>query len=355
MKKTLRFVAAVGSIASLLLIGSCSKDKYQAPKPSIPTSTSGVISSQGNTGLTYQESSLPSSTASVSTPEILDIYTNANVITGGANQLTITLDDPEGDVTSVVYGVKGLPGYYSQAITTAGSGTTSVDISIFMNQIPNEGNFVLQIALVDDAGNVSGYKEIPIKLITVGMGKLQVSLSWDKNNDVDIHLVLPSGKEIFYGDPNGQGSYDDPYYDFTGITGNTLLDLDSNPDCYIDGVNNENITFGDIPLEVGVYTVRVDYYADCLGSETTNYIATARLNGSFITPLTGSNPYNGSFAPDTDDMGEYGSGTTVMTFQINSANGRLALDVPPPAQNNKVAKEGAQTVSRLSKLKKLGR
>ena len=58
-------------------------------------------------------------------------------------------------------------------------------------------------------------------------GDVQISVSWDAPSDVDLHVVEPSGEELYYGHS-------------TSATGGQL-DVDSNPDCAIDGRQIENI------------------------------------------------------------------------------------------------------------------
>jgi hypothetical protein len=160
---------------------------------------------------------------------------------------------------------------------------------------------------VDDFGLVSEVFELPVSIIEVGTGKLQVSLSWDQPNDVDLHLVEPDGEEIYYGT------------DYSSNGG--VLDLDSNPGCSIDGVQNENITYSDeSTVEAGTYIVRVDLYDGCNVAAQTNYIVTARLNGELIAQQSLTNPYNGNFtAGSLGDNGGAGSGVQVMQFALSGA------------------------------------
>jgi len=146
--------------------------------------------------------------------------------------------------------------------------------------IPGE-EFVIIVAIVDDYGKVSAIYELPVSIVEVGTGQLQVSLSWDQANDVDLHLIEPDEEEIYYGS------------DYSSNGG--VLDLDSNPGCYIDGVQNENITYSDESTrEAGTYLVRVDLYDGCDVSAQTNFIVTARLNGQLIAQQLLNNPYSGS-------------------------------------------------------------
>jgi len=67
--------------------------------------------------------------------------------------------------------------------------------------------------------------------------------------DVDLWVLDPNDVKTYYGDTNpGNGS---------------TLDLDSNADCVIDGVNNENIFWETGTAVPGEYTVTVNMYDSC--------------------------------------------------------------------------------------------
>jgi hypothetical protein len=101
-----------------------------------------------------------------------------------------------------------------------------------------------------------------------------------------------------------------------------VLDLDSNPGCSIDGVQNENITYSNESIvEAGTYTVRVDLYDGCDVASQTNFIVTARLDGQLIAQQSLTNPYNGNFpAGSLGDLGGAGSGVQVMQFTLSGAS-----------------------------------
>jgi hypothetical protein len=140
--------------------------------------------------------------------------------------------------------------------------------------------------------------------LLVGTGDVQVTLSWDVDSDVDLHVVDPSGEEIYYANRNAASG--------------GALDLDSNAGCRIDGVRNENITWPVGRAPVGRYTVRVDYWDAC-GVAKTNY--TVRVNAGGTPQIV-----TGSFT-GPGDQGGAGSGRTVATFERQSAAGRIVFDV----------------------------
>ncbi len=127
------------------------------------------------------------------------------------------------------------------------------------------------------------------------------------------------------------------------------LDVDSNADCYIDGINNENITYSENSIvDDGQYIVRVDLYSNCGISGGTNYIVTAYYNGDLISTSSGSNPYTGTFTASDEDSGSSGSGKTVMKFTIDSNKSASTNRINllsfkyPENKRPKSNKEGAQ-------------
>ena len=142
------------------------------------------------------------------------------------------------------------PGYaaYSQPYTQLSvippAGTSAALLLAFSQDIPTSP-FDLFFAVVDTNGTVGPFLAVTFNVIRVGTGDVQVTLSWDTDSDVDLHVVDPSGEEIFYGNRESASG--------------GMLDLDSNAACTIDGVQNENITWSIGAAPQGTYIVRVDY------------------------------------------------------------------------------------------------
>lgn len=235
---------------------------------------------------------------------VMDVINgNPSVIPGGSNPIAIESDDA---ISKILVGVNGVGGYYSLPASEAKNPMETYLFYILMNQTLIVTNFDIVIALQNANGLISDHAIISVTLVQVGTGKLQVSLAWDQFNDVDLHLVEPNGAEIYYA--NGTS------------TNGGVLDLDSNAACYLDYVNNENITYGETAtVENGEYIVRVDFWDVCDVTETTNYSVTAYYEGSLLSPSEGTNPFQGSFATDEWDQGWEGSGVTVMKFEIPSS------------------------------------
>ena len=96
--------------------------------------------------------------------------------------------------------------------------------------------------------------------------KLAVSLRWDTEADLDLHLVLPDGTIVWSGNLNSYvppppGEPEDP----NAAAAGGILDFDSNAQCLIDGRREENIVWRG-PMAAppaGAYSVLVDTFSLC--------------------------------------------------------------------------------------------
>ena len=246
---------------------------------------------------TFADSEIPASSASASSPVINSIYGNPSILEGGSNPISLQTTS---SFKEVIIGVENVKGYY--AVPASGSGGTVLLILLFSQELEDDA-FSIVLALRNAQGLVSEHGTIDVSQIEAGTGVLQVSCSWDKANDVDLHLVEPNGEEIYYNNEYSENGGE--------------LDVDSNADCYLDYINNENITYSEeAVIDDGKYTVRVDFYSYCAVPTNTTFIVATRYNGKIITPATGTNPYTGSFAPSDEDGGGAGDGRQIMTFNI---------------------------------------
>jgi hypothetical protein len=212
-------------------------------------------------------------------------------INGGSTNFELTAS---GTIVTVYVSVDGESGYWEIPVP---AGTTVADILLtFAEQIAMGRTVNIIFEVVDTAGNVSAPVMTPTQIIVVGTGDVAVALSWDADNDLDLHVVDPTGNEVYYGNtlsPDGTIM---------------LLDLDSNAGCAIDGINNEHVVWPHGKAPHGTYTVRVDNWQNCQ-SAAANYVVTVEVTGQ--APKT----FQGSFAAsDPGDNGSAGAGTTITTF-----------------------------------------
>ncbi|MBN2758305.1 MAG: hypothetical protein JXR51_14120, partial [Bacteroidales bacterium] len=275
---------------------SCNKDDDSSPENKLEDNYFTIEDAD------FVSKAFPDASTSTNAPVISSLYGNTSVLAGGSNPISI---ETASNISSILVGVDGEDGYFKLPASSLKSTQELYVFFLMMTQNLDDPNFTIIIAILGDDGLVSQHSTINVATVEAGTGKLQVNCTWDKANDVDLHLVEPSQEEIYYG------------YGYSSNGG--YLDVDSNPACYIDGINNENITYGDDAIvENGQYIVRVDLYSNCDIANSTNYIVTAYYEGEIINAATGTNPYQGTFTSADEDYGDYGSGKTVMTFNIGS-------------------------------------
>jgi hypothetical protein len=236
----------------------------------------------------------------------------ATVVNGGSVQETITAAapfsklrvaleplsgpgaslDPGADPTAVpTQPSTGVPakGYHEISLDQE---STEVTIVVTVQQTLPGQRFLFYFAVVDGSGKQGKLTTQDIEAVTVGTGDVQVSVSWDTDSDVDLHVLDPTGEEVYYGTPE--------------VTSGGQLDLDSNADCAIDGVNNENVTWQDAPP--GTYEVRVDLYRGC-DATPTNYVVTIQVVGQPTKTYTGTLTGEG-------DLGGEGDGQLIASFEV---------------------------------------
>jgi hypothetical protein len=148
-------------------------------------------------------------------------------------------------------------------------------------------------------------------------GALVISLNWDTESDMDLHVVIPNTADPTMPielwnkhpvPPQPFGTIPDP----ATLALEPYLDFDSNANCVIDGRRQENVVFpiGSTPPP-GDYTVRVDAASLC-GQSGAQWTVSALL-------ADGTYPgYAQWQATDADTRGSHtaGSGRLAFTFTI---------------------------------------
>jgi hypothetical protein len=176
----------------------------------------------------------------------------------------------------------------------------------FSPQLP-DGSYVLLGRAVDAQGHFGPPTEIDLQTsdMVPDDSTLVVTLTWDTEADLDLHLVTPTGevwaKHINSTPPPPPGQLPDPNAWKSG----GILDFDSNANCAIDGRRKENV-FWTVPPPSGHYIARVDAWSLC-GEAQAIWTVTTSMGGEA----------HGRAEPsDTQfDHGE-GAGTTALEFDI---------------------------------------
>ena len=276
-----RRLRSAGLLPVLAAALSCSRD----PTASLPSVTNViadvVLASDPNLHGTLTAGQAPNSGGPAGT---LTVNSPLAVINGGSAQVQVTSGTA---FQTVVVFVSGKPDYYvlnlPSAVTTA---TMLITLSTSLN-----ASFQWQWGVGANAGSAGNYTGAAVTYVPVLSGDIQVSVSWDAESDVDLHVIEPGTEEIYYGNP--------------GSAAGGVLDLDSNAGCTLDHVKNENITYPSVTPPSGTYAVRVDYWDSC-GVAATNYVVTIRVKGHAVQAFQGQ--FTG-----TGDGGGAGSGVTIGT------------------------------------------
>jgi hypothetical protein len=230
-----------------------------------------------------------------STGPTLGIPSNVQGITGGSSAMTLTASAP---ISSVVAFVDGVDGFYFVPV----DGITSGQAIVTIGGLPPVLDFEIVFAAAGANGIYGPYTSLNVSAIQAAGGDIQVSVTWNSDADVDLHVVEPGGTEIYYGNP-------------TSASGGEL-DIDANAACAVSGLTQENIGWAAGSAQPGTYTVRVDYWDAC-GAASTDFIVTISLRPGVPSvpglPGSGVQIYEGTFT-GPGDQGGAGSGRTITTF-----------------------------------------
>ncbi len=302
--------AAVALAAASLVISTAACDKAE---PEVPPLINDYVTSIQVLGDVASQAVVnqPLAEGSDDGPRS-EVDETATVINGGSVQEAITSADPftklrvgmeslaaadpsasSGTATTVPT-ASGVPSKGYHEITLKDETTEITAVVTISQNLPGQ-QFVFYFATVDKAGKQGKLAKQTVEALKVGTGEVQVSISWDVDSDVDLHVEDPNGDEVYWAEES--------------VDSGGELDLDSNADCELDHKRNENITWSTAPA--GTYIVRVDYYRSCDVAKS-NYVVTVRVNGQPTKTYTGTLTGEG-------DQGDLGSGDQVATFQVVGA------------------------------------
>jgi len=222
--------------------------------------------------------------------------------------------------TAVLIGLRGDTGHWVVPVTTVDQNTPgdfafSAKVTFGDNLPPPPLEVVLRAT--NRAGEMG-----PPKIQTFGatpstiVGVMVISLEWDTQADLDLHVQLPSAdggiREISTrkrtssvppapGDPP---LTDDDYKNVA------YLDMDSNALCAIDGRRSENVIWPVTP-EAGAYTVRVDNFSMC-GEISANWVVRVFIGDTEQVALSRTGQ-----SMDVDTRFPHGTGAGVEAVTFN--------------------------------------
>lgn len=179
---------------------------------------------------TYSESSMPEAT---STSTIDGLTINNQALSGGMNLITIISQET---YRKFFIGVEGVEGHfiYTPQSTDDMSGYHSYTIPV-MYSTNYDQDITMAVSAETAEGKITIATKAPVSFVESKTGALDIKLVFSNAKDIDLHLIMPSGAEIYYGNRGGNVELAD------GSVISYGLDHDSNAACYIDNLNNENI------------------------------------------------------------------------------------------------------------------
>ncbi|MEO7033228.1 MAG: hypothetical protein ABI548_05185 [Polyangiaceae bacterium] len=215
--------------------------------------------------------------------------------------------------TAVTLALSGDEGYW---IVPAGvPGFAAPDLPTFrasaaFSQTLSAGQYTLEARAVNGTGQFGPPRRqtltaLPIDPSVAVAGALTVTLTWDTESDLDLHVVDPSGTEIFHG---ARSSVD---LLSSGAAGASVgfLDVDSNAQCVIDGLRQEDAIWVDKPPS-GHYLVRVDTTSLC-DRPNAHWTVRVTLEGTALASATGL-----SLDSDTRGSHDRGAGLLALGFDV---------------------------------------
>src|SRR5262249_44206493 len=215
-------------------------------------------------------------------PKVISVDLSSNAVRAGEvdHPLKGALDP---DASAAAIGLAGDLGYW---IVPAGLPnveapsfpTFSVGLSFSADIKPGARDLLVRAVDARDRFGPASVQSISVSAAPIPEGALVISLRWDTEADLDLHVVDPSGVEIWKRninsyEPPPPGAPADPMAWESG----GMLDFDSNAACVIDGRREENVIWKNAPPK-GQYLVRVDTYSLCAASYA-DWVVEARLEG----------------------------------------------------------------------------
>lgn len=234
-------------------------------------------------GAEFRRESIPAATGG---PAVRTVTVNT-VVSAGATGISLT-GELDREATAVAIALAGDAGYWilrAEPPTAAApdAPTFTAALSFGANMRPGPRELVVSAASAEGAFGPPSTRVVEVRERALPEGELVVSLAWDNGADLDLHVVLPNGVELFKRNRTS----------FEPVPGNPqppppdagYLDFDSNADCVRDGRRAENVVFPSNAPK-GRYLVRVDTFSLC-GEPAARWRVQALLRGARIAEARG--------------------------------------------------------------------
>ena len=255
---------ALGLAALVALVGACGDGAIKEDAfPTIDDVFSGFTTLDGSVSATLVEGERPDPSGGPA-PTVDGINVGIN---GGSIPVTVSEGTP---FNRIILSIDGLDNYFELALP---SGVTTADVVATIRPNANATEAMDLRYGVEDAGGLNNYGTHTVRVIRVATGDVQVSVVWDAPTDIDLRVTDPFNEEVYFGNLQSQSG--------------GFLDLDSNPACSIDGINNENIVWPAGEAPAGTYKVSLDYWSSCLEPES-NWVVTVQSAGQAPKVFSGT-------------------------------------------------------------------
>ena len=255
---------SLGLASMLALLGACGSSENGSAGEPLEHYLVGVKSGDGTVAGQLRSGSLPSGGGSS-----LQAATTGALLPGASSLISVTSSSA---VDHILVGVQGAAGYYE--LKGIGAASQQQIIVSLSQTTPTSFSFLVAGGSGDAVGSTTS---LPVTLTPVGTGDIQITLTWDVDSDVDLHVLDPNGEEIYYGHPSSASG--------------GKLDLDSNAGCDLDHKRAENITWPTGTAPQGWYIILIDYWDAC-GQAETHALITYNIKDQTRTLYSGAaGPY----------------------------------------------------------------
>ena len=247
-------------------------------------------------------------------PAVVDVPNSQNVITPGLQNKPLSGRLDPGS-TAVAIGFAGDAGYWILAadVPDADSPTQpTFHASLSFSPSLPQKSYDLIVRAVSSPDNLGPAAHVFLEVAPSlpPAGALVVSLWWDTESDLDLHVIDPYGVEIWAGNINSFDRYAaTPTTDAGAWNEGGILDFDSNGACTIDGRCSESVVWS-LSAPAGGYVARVDTFSLC-GNSAARWTVEARLNGSLVGRAEGE----ALLSSQRFSKGK-GAGLTALSFSV---------------------------------------
>ena len=250
-------------------------------------------------GAQYVPGAMPADTGG---PEVIAMTLSAFTVFPGARDQPLLGTVAEA-ATGVAFGLDGDRGYWVLPADVPDTETPTLPsfaVAIAFARALSPGPVTLVGRAIDAGGRFGPRRELVVTVAPLPeqRGHLVFVLAWDRLADLDLHVVDPTGAEIWANKPSA-----DP------LAGAAVgqLDLDSNGSCVLDGRNREYVVY-ETTAPPGRYVVRVDTYSLC-AETVARWRAQAFVAGELRAEAVG-------ISVDSDTIGPHGRGAGRTAFEL---------------------------------------